>query len=160
MTIKVGDQIPNVTLKHLADGGLAEVKTGDVFNGKRVVLVSVPGAYTPTCSNDHLPGYIAKADDLKSQGIDEIVFVAVNDPWVMHAWGEAQGASGKITMLPDGNGEFTKAMGLEQDISVASLGVRGKRFSMVVDNGVVKSLQIEPGKGVTVSGADSCLIGM
>lgn len=160
MTIKVGDQVPNVTLKHLAGGGLAEINTGDLFKGKRVILFSLPGAYTPTCSADHLPGYIAKADELKAKGIDEIICLSINDPWVMHAWGEAQGAAGKVTMLPDGNGEFTKAMGLEQDLSVAALSVRGKRCSMVVDNGVVKSLQIEPGKGVTVSGADVCLTGM
>lgn len=157
MTIKIGEQIPDVALKHLADGGLGEVRTGELFKGKRVVLFSVPGAYTPTCSNEHLPGFVAKADEIRASGIDDIVCVSVNDPWVMNAWGDAQGAAGKITMLPDGNGEFTKAMGLEQDISVAGLGTRGKRFSMVVEDGVVKSLQIEPGKGVTVSGADVCL---
>jgi len=157
--IKIGDQVPDVVLKHLVDGGLAEVSTGELFKGKRVVLFSLPGAYTPTCSKDHLPGYVAKADELKGEGIDEIICMAVNDPWVMQAWGESQGATGKVTMLPDGNGEFTKAMGLDVDISAATMGSRGARASMVVDNGVVKSLQVEPGRGVTVSGADTCLIG-
>lgn len=159
MTIKAGDQVPAVTLKHLSDGGLAEVNTGELFKGKKVVLFSVPGAYTPTCSNEHLPGYVAKAEEIKAKGVDEIVCLAVNDPWVMQAWGEAHNAGGKVTMLPDGNGEFTKALGLTQDIGAAGLGTRGKRFSMVVDNGVVKTVNVEEGKGVSVSGADACLIG-
>ena len=159
MTIKAGDQVPAVTLKHLGDGGLAEVNTGELFKGKRVVLFSVPGAYTPTCSKEHLPGYVAKAGEIRNKGIDEIVCLAVNDPWVMKAWGDAHGAEGKVTMLPDGNGEFTAAMGLTQDIGAAGLGTRGKRFSMVIDDGVVKTLNVEEGKGVSVSGADTCLIG-
>ena len=160
MSIQVGEKVPDVTLKWLGEDGLSEVKTGELFAGKKVVLFSVPGAYTPTCSADHLPGFVAKADDIKAKGVDAIVCLAINDPWVMKAWGEAQGVGDKIIMLPDGNGAFTKAMGLEQDLGVASLGVRGKRFSMRLNDGVVESLDIEPGKGVSVSGADACLTGL
>lgn len=158
MTIKVGDRIPAVTLKHLTSEGLADIDTGELFKGKKVVLFSVPGAYTPTCSNEHLPGYVARADELKAKGVDAIVCLAVNDPWVMKTWGESQSVGDKITMLPDGNAELTRAMGLEQDISGAGLAIRGKRFSMIVDDGVVESLDIEPGKGVSVSGVDACML--
>ena len=158
MTIKVGDKVPSMTLKRLGAGGLEDVDTEALFSGRKVVLFSVPGAYTPTCSAEHLPGYVARADEIKAKGVDDIVCLAVNDPWVMKAWGDEHGASGRVTMLPDGNGAFTKAMGLEQDLSGASLGVRGKRFSLIVDDGVVKAIEIEPGKGVSVSGADACLV--
>lgn len=157
MSINVGDKVPAVTLKRLGEGGLEAVNTGEFFAGRSVVLFSVPGAYTPTCSQTHLPGFIENADALKARGVDEIVCLAVNDPFVMAAWADAQGAGDAVTMLPDGNGEFTKAMGLDQDISAAGLGVRGKRFAMVIEDGVVKSLDIEEGKGVTVSGAQACL---
>ncbi|MCX4240586.1 peroxiredoxin [Paraliomyxa miuraensis] len=160
MTIKVGDKVPEVTLKWLTADGMAEVNTAEFFKGRTVVLFSVPGAYTPTCSKEHLPGFVARAEDIKAKGVDEIVCLAVNDPFVMQAWGKEQGADGKVTMLPDGNGEFTKAMGLTQDISVAGLGVRGKRFSMRVKDGVVETLGIEEGKGVTVSGADQCMVSL
>jgi peroxiredoxin len=157
MTIKVGDTIPSVTLKRLGSEGMEEVTTDAVFKGKKVVAVFVPGAFTPTCSSTHLPGYIESAAALKSKGVDEIVCVAVNDPWVMKAWGEEMGATGKVTMLPDGNGELTKQLGLEADLTVANLGTRSKRLSMVVEDSVVKSLDIEDGPGVNVSGADTCL---
>ena len=158
MTIKVGDRIPSVSLKRLGDAGLADVTTDALFTGRKVVLFSVPGAFTPTCSNEHLPGFVARADQLLGSGVDEIVCLAVNDPFVMKAWADAHGADGKVSMLPDWNGELTRAMGLDQDISVAGLGVRGKRFAMVVEDGVVESLDVEEGKGVTVSGADACLL--
>ncbi|MCR9165590.1 MAG: peroxiredoxin [Nannocystaceae bacterium] len=157
MTIKVGDSVPAVKLKRLGAEGFEEVDTGEFFKGRKVVLFSVPGAFTPTCSAEHLPGFVGKADDIKSKGVDEIVCLAVNDPFVMKSWGEQHSADGKVSMLPDWDGSFTKAMGLEQDISVAGLGTRGKRFSMTVEDGVVKSLDVEEGKGVTVSGADACL---
>ncbi len=160
MTIQVGDKIPAFTLKRLTANGMAEVQTAELFKGRKVVLFSVPGAYTPTCSKEHLPGFISRADEIKSKGIDEIICLAVNDPFVMQAWGNEQGAEGKVTLLPDWDGAFTKALGLTQDISVAGLGVRGKRFSMRIEDGVVKSLDIEDGKGVTVSGADQCLVGL
>lgn len=160
MTIQVGEQIPQVTLKWLTPDGMAEVNTGEFFKGRTVVLFSVPGAYTPTCSKEHLPGFIARADEIKSKGVDDIVCLAVNDPFVMLAWGKEQGADGKVTMLPDGNGDLTKAMGLTQDISVAGLGVRGKRFAMRIKDGVVETLNVEEGKGVSVSGADQCLVNL
>jgi peroxiredoxin len=124
MTIQVGDKIPEVTLKWLTASGMAEVKTADLFKGRKVVLFSVPGAYTPTCSKEHLPGFISRADEIKAKGVDDIVCLAVNDPFVMQAWGNEQGAEGKVTMLPDWNGRLTDAMGLTQDISMAGLGVR------------------------------------
>lgn len=157
MTIQVGDSVPSVTLRRIGASGVEEVATDDLFKGRKVVLFSVPGAFTPTCSREHLPGFVARADELRAQGVDEIVCLAVNDPFVMKAWAEAQGAEGKVSMLPDGNGTLTKAMGLEQDIRAAGLGIRGKRFSMLVEDGTVKSLDVEEGKGVTVSGADACL---
>jgi len=157
MSINVGDKVPSVTIKRLGEGGMEAVNTGEFFAGKKIVLFSVPGAFTPTCSMTHLPEFIENAEAIKAKGVDDIVCLAVNDPFVMKAWGEAQGASDKITMLPDGNGEFTGAMGLTQDISAAGLATRGKRFAMVINDGVVESLDIEEGKGVTVSGATACL---
>ena len=160
MTIAVGDRVPSLTLKHLVDGGLADITTDEVFKGKKVLLFSLPGAYTPTCSAEHLPGFVAKADEIRAAGVDDIVCLSVNDPWVMHAWGEAHGAQGKVTMLPDGNGALTRALGIEADMSAASLGERGKRCSLVIEDAVVKEIQVEPGRGVTVSGADACLINL
>ncbi len=157
MTINVGDSVPAVKLKRLGAEGLEDVDTGEFFKGRKVVLFSVPGAFTPTCSMEHLPGFVNNAADIKSKGVDEIVCLSVNDPFVMKAWSDQQGADGKVSMLPDWDGNFTKAMGLDQDISVAGLGLRGKRFSMTLEDGVVKSLDIEDGKGVTVSGASACL---
>jgi peroxiredoxin len=158
MAIQIGDKIPSVTLKRFGDGGLKDLETDEFFGGRKVVVFSVPGAFTPTCSNEHLPGYVQKADEIKSKGVDEIACLAVNDPFVMKAWAEAHDAPGKVAMLPDGNGELTKALGLEMDGSGACLGTRGKRFSMLVEDGVVKSLEVEenPG-GVSVSGADACV---
>lgn len=157
MSIQVGDKLPSVTLKRLTAEGLKDVKTDDLFGGRKVVLFGVPGAFTPTCSKSHLPGYVARADEIKAKGVDEIVCLSVNDPFVMHAWGEQQNVGDKVTLLPDGNGELTKATGLDLDGSGAGLGTRCKRFSMLVEDGVVKSLEIEDKAGeVTVSGAESC----
>lgn len=157
MTIQVGDKIPDGSLKELTANGPANVSVGELFAGRTVVLFSVPGAYTPTCSKEHLPGFVDKAEEIKGKGVDEIVCLAVNDPFVMHAWGNDHGAEGKVRMLSDWDGSFTTALGLTQDISVAGLGVRGKRFSMRVKDGVVESVDVEEGKGVTVSGAAFCL---
>jgi peroxiredoxin len=157
MTIKIGDRVPSVKLKHVTDGGVGDVDTAEFFGGKRVVLFSVPGAFTPTCSKEHLPGYVARADEIKAKGVDEIVCLAVNDAFVMKAWAEAQGVGDKVSLLADGNAAFTKEMGLSQDLGVAGLGVRGKRFSMLVDDGIVKTLDVENAPGVSVSGADACL---
>jgi len=157
MSIQVGDKIPEAKFKQLTAEGLGEVSTDELFAGRSVVLFSVPGAYTPTCSKEHLPGFVDKAEDIKSKGVDEIVCLSVNDPFVMQAWGSEHDADGKVRMLADWNGAFTEALGLSQDISAAGLGVRGKRFSMRVKDGVVETLDVEDGKGVTVSGAASCL---
>jgi glutaredoxin/glutathione-dependent peroxiredoxin len=157
MTIKIGDRVPSVKLKHVTAEGVSDVDTADLFGGKRVVLFSVPGAFTPTCSKEHLPGYIARADEIKAKGVHDIVCLAVNDAFVMKAWAEAQNVGDKVSLLADGSAVFTKEMGLSQDLGVAGLGVRGKRFSMLVDDGVVKSLEVENAPGVSVSGADACL---
>ncbi len=161
MAIKVGDRIPSVTLKRLGADGLEDVKTDEYFKGKKVVVFSVPGAYTPTCSNTHLPGYVQEADAIRGKGVDDVACLSVNDPFVMKAWGAALDPDGKIGLLPDGNGELTQALGLEMDGSGAGLGTRGKRFSMVVDDGVVKQLEVEEdARAVTVSGADVCVKGL
>lgn len=156
MTIKPGDTFPNVTLKRLGANGLEDVKTDDFLKGKRVVLFSVPGAFTPTCSAKHLPGFVQSAEAFRKNGIDEIICIAVNDPFVMSAWAKANNAEG-VTMLPDGNGELARALGLEMDGTGYGLGQRGQRFAMLIDNGVVKKLQVEaPGK-FEVSSAEAML---
>ena len=158
MTINVGDRIPSVTLKQPTSEGVKEFTTDEIFRGKRVVLIAVPGAFTPACSQRHLPGYVDKAADMKAKGIDEIACVAVNDAFVMGAWGRDQKAEGKVRMLADGSGDFTRALGLELDLSKGGLGVRSKRYSMLVDDGVVKSLNVEQQPGqVDLSGAEAML---
>ncbi len=157
MSIEVGSNIPNVTLKVLGESGLEDVSTGELFAAGKVAMFSVPGAFTPTCSNTHLPGFVQNADAIKGKGVEKIICLAVNDPFVMKAWEQAQGATGKVFFLADGNGEFTKALGLETDISGAGLGIRGKRFLLVANKGVVESIEVESGKGVTVSGAEACI---
>jgi len=158
MTINVGDRIPSVTLKQLTSEGVKEFTTDEIFRGKRVVLIAVPGAFTPACSQRHLPGYVDKATDIKAKGIDEIACVAVNDAFVMGAWGRDQKAEGKVRMLADGSGDFTRALGLELDLSKGGLGMRSKRYSMLVDDGVVKSLNVEQQPGqVEASGAEAML---
>jgi len=156
MTIKVGDRIPNATLNYLKDGVQA-INTDEIFKGKNVVLFSVPGAFTPTCSAKHVPSYVANIDKLKSKGVSEVWCVAVNDGFVMNAWGRDEKATGKIRMLGDGSADFTRKLGLELDLSARGMGLRMQRFSMLVDDGVVKQLNIEaPGK-YEVSGAETLL---
>ena len=158
MTINVGDKIPSVMLKQLTPEGVKEVTTDEIFRGKKVVLFAVPGAFTPACSQRHLPGYVDKAADIKAKGIDEIACVAVNDAFVMGAWGKEQRTEGKIRMLADGSGDFARALGLELDLTKGGLGVRSKRYSMLIDNGIVKSLNVEAQPGqVDASGAERCL---
>lgn len=159
MTISAGDKIPDVILKRIGASGMEDVRTVDYFKGRKIVLFAVPGAFTPSCTQKHLPGYIQAADSIRAKGIDEIICLAVNDPFVMKHWGETAGAQGKVTMLPDGNGEFTRALGLGMDGSGAGLGFRAKRFAMVVEDGVVKDLQVEDkASEVGVTGAESCAL--
>jgi len=156
MTISVGDTIPDATLIRSTSEGPQPVKTGDFFKGKRVALFSVPGAYTPTCSAKHLPGFIDKGEALKAKGIDEIACTAVNDAFVLGAWGKANGADG-IAMLADGNGEFVKALGLGADFTPFGMGGRGQRFSMVVNDGTVEQLNVEAPGDFKVSSAEHML---
>jgi peroxiredoxin len=157
MTIKVGDKVPSVTLKRIGANGMEEVDTGALFAGRKVVMFSVPGAFTPTCSAKHLPGFVEHADDFKAKGVDEVVCMAVNDPFVMKAWGEQNGAAGKVSMLPDGNAAFAKALGLEMDGTAYNLGVRSQRFALVAEDGVVKSLSVEKPGAFEVSSAEAVL---
>ncbi|MCZ8017659.1 peroxiredoxin [Novosphingobium sp.] len=156
MTIAVGDKLPDVKLVKATENGPEAVQSADYFKGKRVALFSVPGAFTPTCSAKHLPGFVEKADELKAKGIDEIVGTAVNDPFVMGAWNKAAGSS-DITMLADGNADFAKALDLTMDGSGFGLGLRGQRFSMVVNDGVVEQLHVEAPGEFKVSSADYLL---
>jgi peroxiredoxin len=157
MTIQVGDRIPEATLRVMTDDGIVQKSTKDIFEGKKVALFGVPGAFTPTCSAKHLPGFVDKSEALKSKGIDTIACLAWNDPFVMGAWGKAQNVGDKVVMLSDGNGELTEAMGLAFDASGAGLGRRNRRFSMVVDDGVVKALNVEEGGAFEVSSAEHLL---
>ncbi|NJL50443.1 MAG: peroxiredoxin [Blastochloris sp.] len=143
MAIKVGDRLPDVTFRIPGEDGPVVKTTSELFAGKKAVLFAVPGAFTPTCHKNHLPGYLAKADAFKTKGIDAILVTAVNDPFVMEAWANATGANGKITFLADGNGEFAKAVGLDLDASPFGLGLRSKRYAMVVDDGMVTVLAVE-----------------
>ncbi len=157
VTINIGDKLPAATLTKVTDAGPDQVDTASYFAGKRIALFSVPGAFTPTCSARHLPGFVEKADDLKSKGIDEIACTAVNDAFVMGAWGKSAGVDGKVTMLADGNGDFAKAVGLTMDGSGFGMGTRGQRYSMVVNDGVVEQLNIEGPGEFEVSTADYML---
>ncbi|CCA93714.1 MULTISPECIES: peroxiredoxin [unclassified Novosphingobium] len=156
MTIAVGDKLPDVKLIKAGESGPEPVQTADYFAGKKVALFSVPGAFTPTCSAKHLPGFVEKAADLKAKGVDEIVCTAVNDAFVMGAWGKAAG-SDDVTMLADGNGDFAKAVDLVMDGSGFGLGSRGQRFSMVVNDGVVEQLNVEAPGTFEVSSAEYML---
>jgi peroxiredoxin len=157
MTIKIGDAVPQATFARKTDEGIDQVTTDALFKGKRVALFSVPGAFTPTCSAKHLPGFIEKAAELKAKGIDTIAGTAVNDVFVMGAWGKASGADDKVLLLADGNGDFVKALGLTMDGSGFGMGIRGQRFSMVVNDGVVEQLNVEGPGEFKVSSADYML---
>ncbi|SHF20373.1 peroxiredoxin [Modicisalibacter ilicicola DSM 19980] len=155
MTLSVGDKIPDVTLKTNGADGPEDISTGELFAGKRVVLFAVPGAFTPGCSNTHMPGFVIKADDIYAKGVDTIACMAVNDAFVMNAWQKDQNAQ-QITMLADGNAEFTKALGLELDASGGGMGTRSKRFALIADDGVVEYLGVDA-KGVQESSAETVL---
>lgn len=157
MTISVGDKMPDGVFKMMKSDGPGAVSTGEIFSGKKVVLFSVPGAFTPTCSKEHLPGFIEKAGDIKSKGVDTIACMSVNDVFVMGAWGEQAGAGDNVQLLADGNGEYAKALGLELDASGFGMGTRGQRFALVVDDGVVSQLHVEEAGEFKVSSADYIL---
>lgn len=158
MAINVGDKVPAATFKAMGPDGLMDVSTDDVFKGKTVALFSVPGAYTPTCTARHVPSYRDNADALKAKGVDDIVCISVNDPFVMKAWGDSLSCEGKVRMLGDWNAEFSKALDLTMDASGAGLGTRGKRFSLLVKDGTVAAVHVEEAPGeMAVSGADTML---
>ena len=157
MAIKVGDRIPDVEVRVLTTEGPRPVSTGEVLGKGKVVLFAVPGAFTPTCSDYHLPGFVLRADDLRAKGVDTVACVSVNDAFVMGAWGEAQGVGDTVVMLADGNGEFAKAMGLELDGSGFGLGTRSQRYAAIIEDGVVTDLAVEEGPGLISSSAEAVL---
>ncbi len=154
--IAVDDTLPSATLTTMTDSGAAEFDIAERVAGKRVVVFGVPGAFTPTCHAAHLPGFVVEADTIKAKGVDDILCVSVNDVFVMHAWGETQNAQ-EIVMAADGSGTFTKALGLELDLTARGLGVRSRRYAMIVNNGTVEYLAVEEGPEITGSGAAAVL---
>jgi glutaredoxin/glutathione-dependent peroxiredoxin len=157
MTIAVGERIPDVQMKMITDHGFETVSTADVLGKGRVVLFGVPAAFSPTCSDVHLPGFVSHADEILGRGVDRIFCVSVNDPFVMAAWGRSQGVGDKVTLLADGNGELARAMGLEIDLSRAALGTRNKRYAAVIEDGIVTALLLEEATGLEVSSAEGVL---
>jgi peroxiredoxin len=158
MTIAVGDELPDATLSYFdSENNMQVVSAKDLTKGKKVVLFAVPGAFTPTCSLKHLPSFIENADKLKAKGVDTIACVAVNDAFVMQAWGKSVGAEDKVLLLADGSGQFAKALGVELDLVDKGLGIRSRRYSMLVDDGKVAALNLEEGGAFSSSGADDIL---
>jgi peroxiredoxin len=157
MTIAVGDKIPDVTVQVPGGSGPEAAQTADLLGHGKVVLFGVPGAFTPTCSDYHLPGFVLRAEDLNAKGVDRIACVSVNDAWVMKAWGDAQEVGDQVTMIADGAAAFTKALGLEVDLTKVGLGVRSQRYAAVIEDGVVTHLAVEPAPGLDVSSADAVL---
>ena len=157
MTIAVGDRIPSVNLTYMAAEGPTSINTDDLFAGKRTVMFALPGAYTPTCSAAHLPGFVVHADALASKGIQQIVCMSVNDAFVMDAWGKQHNATGNVMMIADGNADFAKAVGLDVDLSERGMGIRSQRYAMVIDDGVVELLRVEQAGKFEVSDAESIL---
>jgi len=156
MTVKVGDKVPSATMKMMGEKGPQDISTADLFNGKKVVLFAVPGAFTPTCSAAHLPGFVVNADKIKAKGVDAIVCVSVNDAFVMDAWSKDKNAE-EIMMVGDGNGDFTEAMGLVLDGSGFGLGKRSQRYAMIVEDGVITTLNVETGPAFELSSAEKIL---
>ncbi|WP_028035519.1 peroxiredoxin [Chelativorans sp. J32] len=154
MTISIGERLPNITVRKATPNGAEEVTTADFFAGRKIVLFGVPGAFTPTCSNNHLPGFVENYDAIKARGVDAVAVIAVNDAFVMGAWARFTGAEDKLVFLADGSGDFARAIGLDLDLAARGMGLRSQRYSMIVDDGVVTALNIEevPGQAVT-SGA-------
>ncbi len=157
MTIAIGDSMPEVTLKTMTENGPRDVTTDELFGGKKVALFAVPGAFTPTCSESHLPGFLARAEEIRAKGVDTIACIAIHDAFVMAAWGRDRSVGDQILMLADGNGEFTRALGLELDLSRFGMGPRSGRYAAIVDDGVLRYLGVEKGPEVGVSSADAVL---
>ncbi len=158
MTIAKGDKLPDASFKRFGADGMIDVSSPDLFAGRKVVVFAVPGAFTPTCHEQHLPGFVQHAADLKAKGVDAVVCVAVNDPFVLKAWGDASNLNDAVTLLSDGNGTFTKAIGMDIDLAGPFLGVRSKRYAMIVDDGVVSEIMVEDNPGaVASSGAEQVL---
>ncbi len=157
MAIQVGDRIPDIKVMTWGAEGPTPVQTGDVLGTGKVVIFAVPGAFTPTCSDFHLPGYVLRAEELRAKGVDKVVCVSVNDSFVMNAWGEQQNVGTDVMMLADGNAEFAQAVGLVMDGSGFGLGTRSQRYAAVLEDGVVTMLNVEPGGGMTVSGVEEVL---
>ncbi len=157
MTIKIGDKIPTVSVKTMDKDGMQTLSTDDIFKGKKVVLFALPGAFTPTCSAKHLPGFVQHAAAIKGKGVDQIACLSVNDAFVMDAWGKAQNVGDKVLMLADGNADFSKAVGLTMDGTGYGMGTRASRYAMVVDNGVVKALNVEAPGAFEVSSAEAIM---
>lgn len=151
MTISIGDRLPDVALKLVGSTGVTDIDTGEFFAGRKVVLVGMPGAFTPTCTNNHVPGFIENADAIRARGVDAVAVLAINDHHVMRAWARSIGAEDKLAFLADGNGTFTHALGMDVDRSDGNLGTRCRRFSMIADNGVVQKVNIEEAKGQAVT---------
>jgi peroxiredoxin len=158
MTIKVGDRLPDATFKTMTADGPSDIAGSDIFAGKTVVLFAVPGAFTPTCHRNHLPGFLENAGTIKAKGIDTIAVVGVNDVHVMGAWAKATGGEGKILFLSDGNANFTKAVGLDIDLSVAGMGTRSKRYAMIVKDGVITTLNVEDAPGQAIASGAAAII--
>jgi peroxiredoxin len=154
MAIQVGERIPSVTIKAT---DMSDVKTDDLFDGKRVVLIGVTGAFTPTCSNEHLPGYIEHADAIRAKGVDDIICMSVNDAYVVGAWSQAHGTGDKVRLVADGNGDLSKALGLDFDGSFIGFGLRCQRFAAIIDNGTVTTIAVEDGPSFGVSSAEAIL---
>ncbi len=157
MSIQAGEKMPSCTLGVMTDAGPGAVSTDEFFGGKKVILVSVPGAFTPTCSMNHLPGFVEHADEILGKGVDTIACMAVNDVFVMDAWGKDRGVGDKVSMLADGNGEYAKALGLEMDGTAFGMGMRGQRFAIVVDDGVASHVAVEEAGKFEVSSAEAVL---
>jgi peroxiredoxin len=157
MTIAVGDTIPDIEVMTYGDEGPTKVQTSAVLGSGKVVLFAVPGAFTPTCSDFHLPGYVLRSEELAAKGVTTVACISVNDAFVMNAWGKDQNVDDKVVMLADGNGEFTKAVGLEMDGSGFGLGTRSQRYALIIEDGVVTKVSVEPASGLSVSGVEEVL---
>ena len=157
MAIQVGDKLPSVDMQYMGADGVETINSDELFAGKKVVLFALPGAFTPTCSASHLPGFVVSSDDIFARGVDRIVCLSVNDAFVMDAWGKQHNADDRVMMLADGSGHFTRALGLELDLDAAGMGIRSKRYAMIVNDGVVELLNVEAPKEFKVSDAQTIL---